>query len=90
MVTLVVIFCMKLNPYMCAELRMVPDDLHAMATQGECLRGGAVGGMQFTLKNIEYEVKGWHCTAGPPDITAVSKWVERKKAELKRLEPQIK
>jgi hypothetical protein len=82
---------MKLNPYLCSELRMVPDDYHAVASQMECIKGGATGGMQFTMKNVEYFVKGWHCDeTAPPNTTAIDEWVTAEKARVRRMEPQIK
>lgn len=79
MITLVVIFCMKLNPYLCQTLEMVPDDGHAIATQMECIRGGAVGGMQFTLDHIEYVTKGWRCVEKPNVMTT---WLRNRPATL--------
>lgn len=67
MIKLVVVFCLTLNPYMCRTLEMVPED-HAIVSIGECLRGGAVGGMSFTLEHQEYTVKGWRCTEAPTDM----------------------
>jgi hypothetical protein len=65
MIELLVIFCMKLNPYMCKTLEMVPDDGHQVASQMECIKGGAVGGMTFMLEYVEYQVKGWRCIETP-------------------------
>ena len=90
MITLIVMFCLSLNQYMCYELRMVPDDYRAIASPMECLRGGAVSGMQFVMQHQEYTVKGWRCNAGPPSLTAVSEWVAEEKARLRRTSPQIK
>jgi hypothetical protein len=90
MITLVVTFCLVLNPYMCYQMKMVPDDYHAVASQMECVRGGAVGGMQFTMQNAEYFVKGWRCTEDIPDVSAIDKWVVEEKKRLTRMEPQIK
>lgn len=65
MIELVVVFCMTLNPTMCRTLPMVPDDGHEVTSQSECMKGGAVGGMTFTLDHIEWSVKGWRCTEKP-------------------------
>lgn len=70
MITLTVIFCLKLNSYICKSLEVVPDDGHAIASVGECIRGGAVGGMSFTLENVEWQVKGWRCIERPNIVQA--------------------
>ena len=90
MVTLVVVFCLTLNPYMCSQLRMVPDDYHAIASPMECIKGGANGGVTFTMQHKEYFVKGWYCESAPPKTTDVADWVAAEKARLERAEPQIK
>lgn len=61
MVKLVVVFCLALNPYLCRNIEMVPGDGRAIASAGECLRGGAIGGMSFVLEHAEWQVKGWRC-----------------------------
>jgi hypothetical protein len=60
MVTLVVTFCMTLNPTMCRTIEMVPVD-HSIVSVPECIRGGAIGGMAFELEHIEWHTKGWRC-----------------------------
>lgn len=65
MITLVVVFCLTLNPYICRSLELVPEDGHKIASVGECLRGGATGGMTFTMEHAEWQTKGWRCVEKP-------------------------
>jgi hypothetical protein len=65
MIRLVVKFCLVLNPYICQTLEMVPDDGHAMASAMECIRGGAIGGMNFTKDHMEWQTRGWRCDERP-------------------------
>jgi hypothetical protein len=60
MITLVVTYCMVMNPTMCRELEMVPLD-HAMASIPECLHGGVLGSVSFTMEHIEWQTKGFRC-----------------------------
>ena len=64
MITLVVTYCMVINPTMCRELEMVPVD-HEMVSIAECLKGGAIGSMSFVLDHIEWQTRGWHCIEKP-------------------------
>lgn len=88
--TLIVSFCLTLNPYLCYELRMVPEDYRAISSPMECIRGGAIGGMTFVMEHAEYTVKGWRCISSPPKPTDITRWVQAEQARMKRLEPQIK
>ena len=56
MTVLMVTFCMVLNPTMCRELTVVVP-IHVP----ECIKAGAVSGMQFELEHIEWQTKGWYC-----------------------------
>lgn len=76
MIDLVVIFCMTINPTMCRTMPMVPDDGHEIASIGECLRGGAIGGMTFVLEHTEWQVRGWRCIEKPP--TDFQQWLSQK------------
>jgi hypothetical protein len=71
-IQLFVVFCLTQNPYMCRTLEMVPQDLHAITSVAECTKGGAVGGMRFTLEHMEWRVKGWRCVEKP---NLVSQWI---------------
>lgn len=64
MITLLVTFCMTLNPSLCRTLEMVPED-HAAVSIPECIKGGAIGGMSFELDHIEWRTKGWRCVERP-------------------------
>lgn len=70
MIKLVVVYCLVLNPYICRTLETVPDDGHVIASQMECIKGGAIGGMKFTLDNAEWQTKGWHCQERPNIVQA--------------------
>ena len=70
MVTLVVIFCMALNPTMCRRLEIVPQDLHRIVSIPECIKGGAIGGMTFVLEHIEWRTRGWRCEERPALLQA--------------------
>jgi hypothetical protein len=63
-IQLFVVFCLVHNPYLCRAIEMTPID-HAMTSTAECTKGGAIGGMQFTLEHMEWRVKGWRCTEKP-------------------------
>lgn len=75
MITLVVIFCLKLNPTMCRTMEMVPDDGHKVTSQMECIKGGAIGGMTFTMDHMEWKTKGWRCTEKP---TVMQTWLRNR------------
>ena len=70
MVILTVTFCMTLNTTMCRKMEMVPADGHAIASQMECIKGGAIGGMTFVLEHIEWRTKGWRCEERPNIVQA--------------------
>jgi hypothetical protein len=70
MITLVVVYCLTVNPYMCRTLEMVPDDGRAIASIAECIKGGAIGGMSFTLEHAEWHVKGYRCQEKPTEVQA--------------------
>lgn len=72
-ITLSVVFCLTLNPYMCRSLEMVPDDGHEIASLSECIKGGAVGGMSFTMDHAEWHVKGFRCQESP---TVMQTWLK--------------
>jgi hypothetical protein len=79
MVILTVVFCMQLNPTMCRTLEMVPVD-HAMTSVMECIRGGAIGGVQyeqqqFKLEGVVWRVRRYRCEERP---SAVRAWVQGK------------
>jgi hypothetical protein len=69
LVVLMVTFCMTLNPQMCRTLEVAPQD-HAIVSVPECLKGGAIGSMTFTLEQIEWRTKGWRCIEKPPIVQA--------------------
>ena len=69
-ITLVVTFCMTLNPTMCRELEMVPSG-RTMVSVPECLKGGAIGSMSFQLDHIEWYTRGWRCEERP---NVVAEW----------------
>lgn len=69
MITLVVTFCMTLNPTMCRNLEIAPVD-HAIVSIPECIHGGAIGSMRFELEHIEWITKGWRCVERPNIIAA--------------------
>lgn len=73
MITLVVVFCLILNPTMCKSLEIVPDDGREIASIEECLKGGAIGGMTFTLENAAWQVKGYRCQEKP---TEMQTWIK--------------
>jgi hypothetical protein len=70
-IQLFVVFCLVQNGYICRSIEMVPQDLHAITSVAECTKGGAVGGMRFTLEHMEWRVKGWRCIEKP---TVVRQW----------------
>lgn len=70
-IQLFVVFCLVQNPYMCRTIEMTPID-HVMTSTPDCTKGGAVGGMQFTLEHMEWRVKGWRCIEKP---TVVRQWL---------------
>ena len=70
MITLVVTFCMVLNPTMCRQLEMVPEG-HTTVSVPECIKGGAIGGMSFVLEHVEWRTRGWHCLEKPNIISAI-------------------
>lgn len=61
MISLVVTFCMTFNPTMCRTAEFVPESTHTIISIPECIRGGAIGGMHFTLEHTEWFTKGWRC-----------------------------
>ena len=61
MITLLVTYCMILNPTQCRVLEVVPAD-HSIVTIPECIKGGAMSDLtRFTLDHAEWRVKGWRC-----------------------------
>ena len=60
-IKLVVVYCMVLNPTMCKELEMVPDNYRPITSMMDCLMGGAIGSTSFVLEHTEWLVKGWRC-----------------------------
>lgn len=77
MITLVVVYCLTANPYLCRTLEMVPEDGHEIASIPECLRGGAIGSMRFTLEDAEWMVKGYKCQEKPTEVQA---WLKDRSA----------
>ena len=69
MITLVVTFCMILNPTLCRTLEIVPRD-RAIVSVPECMKGGAIGSMTFELEHIEWRTRGWRCKEKPSLIEA--------------------
>lgn len=65
MIHLAITFCLIHNPTMCRTMEFAPDDGRNMTSVMECLRGGAIGGMTFTLENMDWRVKGWRCVETP-------------------------
>lgn len=77
MITLVVMYCMILNPSMCRVLEVVPVD-HEIVSIPECIKGGAMGDtLRFTLDHIEWRVKGWRCQEKPTEVQA---WLKERAA----------
>lgn len=74
MITLVVVFCLVQNSYICRTLEMAPID-HKTVSIPECIRGGAIGGMTFVLEHAEWRVKGYRCTE---KLTVVQQWAKTK------------
>jgi len=69
-----VVFCLVQNPYMCRTLEMVPVD-HATVSIPECIRGGMIGGMTFTLDHADWRIKGYRCIEKP---TVVQSWAAQR------------
>lgn len=66
MITLMVTYCLVLNPYLCRTLELVPAD-HEITSIAECIKGGAMGDVaRFTLDHTQWQVKGWRCTENHP------------------------
>ena len=78
MIVATVVYCMTLNPTMCRELRMVPDDYHAITSISECLKGGVIGSMTFKLDDIEWRTKGVRCIEVETPETVVQLWMKQK------------
>jgi len=74
MVVLTVKFCLVLNPYICQTLEMVPED-HAIVSVAECIRGGAIGSVTFTMEHMEWRTRGYRCVERP-DV--MQKWLNRR------------
>ena len=72
MITLTVVFCMVANPYMCKSLPMGHWDYQAITSMTDCMMGGVIGGMTFTLENADWQVKGFRCTQ---DDTEKDTWL---------------
>lgn len=70
MISLLIVYCMALNQTMCRELEMVPDDGREIASIGECIRGGAISSMRFSLEGAEWFVKGYRCVEHPNIVQA--------------------
>jgi hypothetical protein len=69
-ITLTVVFCLVLNNTQCRTLVMVPEDYRAITSIEDCLMGGVIGGMKFTLDHSDYVVKGYRCSQEPNDLGA--------------------
>lgn len=76
MIVLTVTFCLVLNQYACRSLEMIPDDGHKVVSQMECIKGGAIGGMTFTLDHADWAVRGWRCIEKPP--TDFQQWLSQR------------
>ena len=61
MIHLIITFCLLQNPYLCRSLEIVPEDYRAITSTMDCMMGGAVGGMQFTMDHADWSIKGWRC-----------------------------
>jgi hypothetical protein len=73
MITLIVTYCMILNPTMCRELEIIPVD-RAIVSIPECIRGGAMGDvLRFTLDHAEWRTKGWRCVESK---TLMAEWAK--------------
>jgi hypothetical protein len=69
-ITLMVTYCMILNPTMCRVLEVIPAT-NAIASIPMCIKGGAMGDLvSFTLDHAEWRVKGWRCTETPNPMEA--------------------
>lgn len=60
-ITLVVIYCMTLNQYSCRVMEMVPHDYRVITSITDCLQGGLIGSMTFTMDHADWTVKGVRC-----------------------------
>jgi hypothetical protein len=58
---LFVIYCLVLNGYVCKELEMIPDSYRPITSITDCIMGGFIGGMRFTMDHAEYTIKGFKC-----------------------------
>jgi len=73
--TLIVVYCLVSNPYLCRELELAPID-GSIVSIPQCIRGGAMGDVaSFTLDHARWRVKGWRCTEKP---TAMQAWLRDK------------
>jgi len=106
MIRAFVVYCMILNPTMCRNLEIVPEDGHPIASQMECLLGGAIfdaqtrigqqtpatqdEGLRIKYEGIEWRVKYIMCKQEGDDDNGVREWLQKQKDQLKRTEPQIK
>jgi hypothetical protein len=58
-----VVMCMLLNPTLCREQEIVPDDFHAIASPVACARGGIIysaGGI-IEINGVQWVIKGVRC-----------------------------
>lgn len=104
MIRAFVVYCMVLNPTMCRNLEIVPDDGHKIASQMECLLGGAIfdaqtrisqqtpasqdAELRITYEGIEWRVKYIMCKQEGDDDNGVHQWVEEQKRRALLSKPQ--
>jgi hypothetical protein len=66
-VTLFVVYCMALNPYICRSYQIVPAD-HQLQTISECMIGGMVGSAEFRFEDADWFIKGAYCRENPDEV----------------------
>jgi hypothetical protein len=71
-ISLLVTYCMVLNPSMCRVLEVVPATSEIVSIP-ECIKGGATADLvTFTLDHTQWRVKGWRCTEKPRLVIRMS------------------
>jgi hypothetical protein len=75
MVTVLVVYCLTLNPTMCRTLEIAPVD-HETVSVAECIKGGAnYAATTFRLDYADWTVKGWKCREVPNPMTV---WLDHR------------
>lgn len=71
-------FCMVLNPTMCQELEISPQD-HNTVSQIECMRGLMMGDQrEFQYQGATWRIKGGYCREIPKDDD-IQSWLNDQK-----------